>query len=157
LLRKGIFSITLTKACCVFHHRIIKKRLNEVIRRSTSLSAHERQPQKQRGSKTRGRWGLLAVHDERTTGEANRIPPGSRATKAPAFPVATWSQSAISHPAASSLFHLASLVKARPQDFRAALAGKHIAMFFNPHCGLDSRLKPVFGGSVSFVDQRHGT
>lgn len=58
-----------------------------------------------------------------------------------------------------SLFHLAALVKARPEDFRAALAGKHIAMFFEKPslrtritfeaaiCGL--------GGSVSFIDQRH--
>jgi ornithine carbamoyltransferase len=58
-----------------------------------------------------------------------------------------------------SLFHLAALMKARPQDFRTALAGKHIAMFFEKPslrtritfeagiCGL--------GGSVSFVDQRH--
>jgi ornithine carbamoyltransferase len=58
-----------------------------------------------------------------------------------------------------SLFHLASLMKARPEDFRSALAGKHIAMFFEKPslrtritfeagiCGL--------GGSVSFIDQRH--
>ena len=29
-----------------------------------------------------------------------------------------------------ALFHLTSLVKTRPEDFRTALAGKHIAMFF---------------------------
>ena len=58
-----------------------------------------------------------------------------------------------------SLFHLASLIKTRPEEFRAALAGKHIAMFFEKPslrtritfeaaiCGL--------GGSVSFIDQRH--
>jgi ornithine carbamoyltransferase len=58
-----------------------------------------------------------------------------------------------------SLFDLAALVKARPEDFRSALAGKHIAMFFEKPslrtritfeaaiCGL--------GGSVSFIDQRH--
>jgi ornithine carbamoyltransferase len=58
-----------------------------------------------------------------------------------------------------SLFELTGLMKARPQDFRAALAGKHVAMFFEKPslrtritfeagiCGL--------GGSVSFVDQRH--
>jgi ornithine carbamoyltransferase len=58
-----------------------------------------------------------------------------------------------------SLFHLAGLMKARPEDFRSALAGKHIAMFFEKPslrtritfeagiCGL--------GGSVSFIDQRH--
>src|SRR5437016_10583861 len=58
-----------------------------------------------------------------------------------------------------SLFHLASLVKARPQDFRAALAGKHIAMFFEKP-SLRTRLTfeagiAGLGGSVSFVDQRH--
>ncbi|HEY7354433.1 MAG TPA: ornithine carbamoyltransferase [Terriglobales bacterium] len=58
-----------------------------------------------------------------------------------------------------SVFHLAGRMKARPEDFRSALAGKHIAMFFEKPslrtritfeagvCGL--------GGSVSFVDQRH--
>jgi ornithine carbamoyltransferase len=58
-----------------------------------------------------------------------------------------------------SLFHLAGLMKARPEDFRSALAGKHIVMFFEKPslrtritfeagiCGL--------GGSVSFIDQRH--
>jgi ornithine carbamoyltransferase len=58
-----------------------------------------------------------------------------------------------------SLFHLTGLMKARPEDFRSALAGKHIAMFFEKPslrtritfeagiCGL--------GGSVSFIDQRH--
>lgn len=58
-----------------------------------------------------------------------------------------------------SVFELTGLMKARPQDFRAALAGKHVAMFFEKPslrtritfeagiCGL--------GGSVSFVDQRH--
>jgi ornithine carbamoyltransferase len=58
-----------------------------------------------------------------------------------------------------SLFELAGLMKARPQDFRLALAGRHIAMFFEKPslrtritfeagiCGL--------GGSVSFIDQRH--
>ena len=58
-----------------------------------------------------------------------------------------------------SLFHLTSLVKARPEDFRTALLGKHVALFFEKPslrtritfeagiCGL--------GGSVSFVDQRH--
>jgi ornithine carbamoyltransferase len=57
-----------------------------------------------------------------------------------------------------SLFHLASLMKARPEDFRTALAGKHIAMFFEK-ASLRTRLTfeaGIFGlgGSVSFVDQR---
>ncbi|HUK49137.1 MAG TPA: ornithine carbamoyltransferase [Terriglobales bacterium] len=58
-----------------------------------------------------------------------------------------------------SLFELTGLMKARPHDFRTALAGKHVAMFFEKPslrtritfeagiCGL--------GGSVSFIDQRH--
>ena len=58
-----------------------------------------------------------------------------------------------------SLFELTGLMKARPQDFRLALAGRHIVMFFEKPslrtritfeagiCGL--------GGTVSFVDQRH--
>jgi ornithine carbamoyltransferase len=58
-----------------------------------------------------------------------------------------------------SVFELTGLMKARPHDFRAALAGKHVAMFFEKPslrtritfeagiCGL--------GGSVSFIDQRH--
>ena len=58
-----------------------------------------------------------------------------------------------------SLFSLTSRVKSRPEDFRTALSGKHIAMFFEKPslrtrvtfeagiCGL--------GGSVSFIDQRH--
>ena len=58
-----------------------------------------------------------------------------------------------------SLFHLATLVKARPEDFRSALAGKHIVMFFEKP-SLRTRLTfeaGIFGlgGSVSFVDQRH--
>jgi ornithine carbamoyltransferase len=58
-----------------------------------------------------------------------------------------------------SLFELTALIKARPKDFRTALAGQHIALFFEKPslrtritfeagiCGL--------GGSVSFIDQRH--
>lgn len=58
-----------------------------------------------------------------------------------------------------SLFHLAALMKARPQDFRSVLAGKHIAMFFEKP-SLRTRLTFEagicgLGGSVSFVDQRH--
>jgi ornithine carbamoyltransferase len=57
-----------------------------------------------------------------------------------------------------SLFHLTSLVKARPEDFRAALAGKHVAMFFEKP-SLRTRITfeaAVFGlgGTASFVDQR---
>ena len=58
-----------------------------------------------------------------------------------------------------SLFSLTSLVKARPQDFRSALAGKHIAMFFEKP---SLRTRVTFeagigglGGTVSFIDQRH--
>jgi ornithine carbamoyltransferase len=58
-----------------------------------------------------------------------------------------------------SLFHLAGLMKSRPQDFRSALAGKHIAMFFEKP-SLRTRLTFEagicgLGGSVSFIDQRH--
>ena len=58
-----------------------------------------------------------------------------------------------------SLFNLSALVKARPQDFRTALAGKHIAMFFEKP-SLRTRLTFEagicgLGGSVSFIDQRH--
>jgi ornithine carbamoyltransferase len=57
------------------------------------------------------------------------------------------------------LFHLAGRMKARPEDFRTALAGKHIAMFFEKP-SLRTRLTFEagicgLGGSVSFVDQRH--
>ena len=58
-----------------------------------------------------------------------------------------------------SIFHLASRMKARPEDFRNALAGKHIAMFFEKP-SLRTRLTFEagicgLGGSVTFVDQRH--
>ena len=58
-----------------------------------------------------------------------------------------------------SIFHLASRMKARPEDFRHALAGKHLAMFFEKP-SLRTRLTFEagicgLGGSVSFVDQRH--
>jgi len=57
-----------------------------------------------------------------------------------------------------SLFHLTSLMKARPEDFRTVLAGKHIAMFFEK-ASLRTRITfeagiAGLGGSVSFVDQR---
>jgi len=58
-----------------------------------------------------------------------------------------------------SIFHLAARMKARPETFRNALAGKHIAMFFEKP-SLRTRLTfeaGIFGlgGSVTFVDQRH--
>jgi ornithine carbamoyltransferase len=58
-----------------------------------------------------------------------------------------------------SLFHLAGRMKARPEEYRTALAGKHIAMFFEKP-SLRTRLTFEagicgLGGSVSFVDQRH--
>jgi ornithine carbamoyltransferase len=57
-----------------------------------------------------------------------------------------------------SLFHLAGLMKARPEDFRTALTGKHVVMFFEKP-SLRTRITfeaGIFGlgGSVSFVDQR---
>jgi ornithine carbamoyltransferase len=58
-----------------------------------------------------------------------------------------------------SIFHLAGRMKARPEDFRTALAGKHIAMFFEKP-SLRTRLTfeagiSGLGGAFSFVDQRH--
>src|SRR5207302_10442043 len=55
-----------------------------------------------------------------------------------------------------SLFHLAGRMKARPEDYRTALAGKHVAMFFEKP-SLRTRLTFEagicgLGGSVSFVD-----
>lgn len=59
---------------------------------------------------------------------------------------------------AESLFHLTALVKARPEDFCNALAGKHIAMFFEKP-SLRTRITfeagiGGLGGTVSFIDQR---
>ena len=58
-----------------------------------------------------------------------------------------------------SIFHLATRMKARPEDYRDALAGKHLAMFFEKP-SLRTRLTFEagvcgLGGSVSFIDQRH--
>ena len=59
-----------------------------------------------------------------------------------------------------SLFHLTSLVKKRPADFRTSLAGKQMVMFFEKpslrtrltfEAGMDS-----LGGSVFFFDQTAG-
>jgi ornithine carbamoyltransferase len=57
------------------------------------------------------------------------------------------------------IFNLAGRMKARPEDFRTALAGKHIAMFFEKP-SLRTRLTfeagiSGLGGAFSFVDQRH--
>jgi ornithine carbamoyltransferase len=59
----------------------------------------------------------------------------------------------------AGLMQFTARVKARPDDFRSALAGKHIAMFFEKP-SLRTRLTFEagicgLGGSVSFVDQRH--
>lgn len=58
----------------------------------------------------------------------------------------------------TSLFHVASVMKARPEDFRNALIGKHIAMFFEK-ASLRTRITfeagiGSMGGTVSFIDQR---
>jgi ornithine carbamoyltransferase len=58
------------------------------------------------------------------------------------------------------VLHLASLMKARPQDFRQTLAGRHVVMFFEKP-SLRTRLTfeagiAGLGGSVSFVDQTQG-
>ena len=56
------------------------------------------------------------------------------------------------------LMHLSARVKSRPEEFRAVLAGKHVAMFFEKP-SLRTRLTfeagiSGLGGSISFVDQR---
>lgn len=58
-----------------------------------------------------------------------------------------------------SLFELAGLMKARPQNFRTVLGGKHVAMFFEKP-SLRTRITfeaaiGGLGGSASFIDQRH--
>ena len=59
-----------------------------------------------------------------------------------------------------AVLHLAGLMKARPADFRIALAGKHMVIFFEKP-SLRTRLTfevgiASMGGSLSFVDQTHG-
>ena len=58
-----------------------------------------------------------------------------------------------------TILHLAGLMKARPADFRSALAGKQMAMFFEKP-SLRTRLTfeagmASLGGTTFFVDQRH--
>jgi len=58
------------------------------------------------------------------------------------------------------VLHLDGLMKARPQDFRQTLAGRHVVMFFEKP-SLRTRLTfeagiAGLGGSVSFVDQTQG-
>ena len=58
-----------------------------------------------------------------------------------------------------SLFDLTGMLKTRPESFRTALAGKHVALFFEKP-SLRTRLTfeagiAGLGGSISFVDQRH--
>ncbi len=58
------------------------------------------------------------------------------------------------------IFNLAARLKSHPQDFRGALAGKHIAMFFEKP-SLRTRLTfeagvSGLGGSITFVDQTSG-
>ena len=59
-----------------------------------------------------------------------------------------------------SIFHLAAQMKSRPADFREALAGKQIAMFFEKP-SLRTRVTfeagmASLGGLAIFVDQTHG-
>jgi ornithine carbamoyltransferase len=59
-----------------------------------------------------------------------------------------------------SVLHLARMMKSRPGDFRKALAGKHVVMFFEKP-SLRTRLTfeagvASLGGSISFVDQTQG-
>jgi ornithine carbamoyltransferase len=58
-----------------------------------------------------------------------------------------------------AIFHLAGLMKARPADFRTALAGKQVAMFFEKP-SLRTRVTfeagtASLGGLAIFVDQTH--
>src|ERR1700737_4301625 len=60
----------------------------------------------------------------------------------------------------NSIFSLAQHLKSHPADFRGALAGKHVAMFFEKP-SLRTRLTfeagvAGLGGSISFVDQTSG-
>ncbi|MGH9511298.1 MAG: ornithine carbamoyltransferase [Terriglobales bacterium] len=60
----------------------------------------------------------------------------------------------------NSIFGLAARLKSHPADFRTALAGKHIAMFFEKP-SLRTRLTfeagvAGLGGTISFVDQTSG-
>jgi ornithine carbamoyltransferase len=59
-----------------------------------------------------------------------------------------------------SIFNLAARLKSQPEDFRGALSGKHVAMFFEKP-SLRTRLTfeagvAGLGGSISFVDQTSG-
>jgi len=59
-----------------------------------------------------------------------------------------------------SIFNLAARLKSHPEDFRTALSGKHVAMFFEKP-SLRTRLTfeagvAGLGGSISFVDQTSG-
>src|SRR5216684_9246748 len=59
-----------------------------------------------------------------------------------------------------SLFELTNIIKHRPADFRAALAGKQIVLFFEK-ASLRTRLTfeagmASMGGWTSFVDQTQG-
>ena len=83
-----------------------------------------------------------------------------RSRPLPRFRDATWSRSAICRPSRWNRFFIwPAWMKARPEDFRTALAGKHMAMFFEKP-SLRTRLTfeagmSGLGGTVSFMDQRH--
>ncbi|MBS1853495.1 MAG: ornithine carbamoyltransferase [Acidobacteria bacterium] len=58
-----------------------------------------------------------------------------------------------------AILNLAGIMKARPADFREALAGKHLVLFFEKP-SLRTRLTfeagmASLGGATTFVDQRH--
>ena len=62
---------------------------------------------------------------------------------------------------AEAILNLTAVVKARPADFRSALAGKHIVMFFEK-ASLRTRLTfeagmSSLGGTRTFVDQTQRT
>ena len=84
-----------------------------------------------------------------------------RLPQARGFPAATWFPFAISGRSTSrAILHLAAQMKSRPADFREALAGKQIVMFFEKP-SLRTRLTfeagmASLGGLAIFVDQTHG-
>jgi ornithine carbamoyltransferase len=87
---------------------------------------------------------------------------GSETVLLPPEAAELWSRDLVSSrdlsPAqAEAILNLTAVVKARPADFRSALAGKHIVMFFEK-ASLRTRLTfeagmTGLGGTVTFVDQ----
>src|SRR5580692_1390167 len=65
----------------------------------------------------------------------------------------------LGHQGVAAVLHLAGIMKTRPADFRSALAGKQMVMFFEKP-SLRTRLTfeagmASLGGTTFFVDQTH--